>query len=319
MFKNKKFLKITAAISVAIAVSPLPNAIYAASTGLREQRDAAASEIQVYQASIQATEENIANAEREIQQLELALLAILNELSDLSKQVSETRATLEDTELALEQAILDREAMEALLLERLRAMYMNGPTTYLSFILGSGSFSEVLRRFEYINRIAEHDQNLVEQFLAIEDTIDNKRIILEEEYAVLIFLERQEEQRLAEHEATLIDLNARIDALDVERQTQVAGLNQMEQSYEYLTELIRREERAARVRQQATTTSNNRVVTQTTGRDGSIRWPVPARNNISSPFGPRRSPISGRQENHTGIDIPAPTGSDVIAAASGTV
>ncbi|MCL1925308.1 MAG: M23 family metallopeptidase, partial [Defluviitaleaceae bacterium] len=33
----------------------------------------------------------------------------------------------------------------------------------------------------------------------------------------------------------------------------------------------------------------------------------------------RRSPISGRQENHTGIDIPAPTGSDVIAAASGTV
>jgi len=46
---------------------------------------------------------------------------------------------------------------------------------------------------------------------------------------------------------------------------------------------------------------------------GSLTWPVPARTTVSSPFGQRNGRL------HGGIDIPAPTGTSVVAADSGTV
>ena len=55
-------------------------------------------------------------------------------------------------------------------------------------------------------------------------------------------------------------------------------------------------------------------------RVGSVRaliWPVVGR--INSPFGWRRDPFGGRRDYHTGLDIKAPTGRSVQAAAPGRV
>lgn len=49
----------------------------------------------------------------------------------------------------------------------------------------------------------------------------------------------------------------------------------------------------------------------------SLQWPVPSSKNITSHFGPRS--WEGYSDFHTGTDIAAPTGTPVIAPASGTV
>ena len=48
-------------------------------------------------------------------------------------------------------------------------------------------------------------------------------------------------------------------------------------------------------------------------------WPTPGFTTITSYFGYRNAPTQGASTYHSGIDIGAPTGSNIIAVTSGTV
>ena len=53
--------------------------------------------------------------------------------------------------------------------------------------------------------------------------------------------------------------------------------------------------------------------------NSSFHWPVPGYTRISSYFGKRNSPTVGASSFHQGIDIPAPSGTNLVAVFSGTV
>ena len=52
--------------------------------------------------------------------------------------------------------------------------------------------------------------------------------------------------------------------------------------------------------------------------DGFV-WPIPGYTRISSYFGKRVSPTTGASSSHSGIDIPAPEGTKLIAVADGEI
>ena len=51
----------------------------------------------------------------------------------------------------------------------------------------------------------------------------------------------------------------------------------------------------------------------------SFYWPIPGYTRLSSYFGKRVSPTSGASSSHSGIDIPAPQGSKLIAVHDGEI
>lgn len=50
--------------------------------------------------------------------------------------------------------------------------------------------------------------------------------------------------------------------------------------------------------------------------DSNFIWPTPGFNYITSGFGYRKSPTTGAGTYHSGIDIGAPQGSNIVAASS---
>lgn len=53
--------------------------------------------------------------------------------------------------------------------------------------------------------------------------------------------------------------------------------------------------------------------------NGKFMWPIPNHTYISSYFGYRVSPTSGASTYHSGIDIPAPEGTDILSICDGIV
>lgn len=50
-----------------------------------------------------------------------------------------------------------------------------------------------------------------------------------------------------------------------------------------------------------------------------FRSPLKTRYRLTSHFGPRADPFTGTRSNHTGIDMACPSGTPILAAASGTI
>lgn len=48
-------------------------------------------------------------------------------------------------------------------------------------------------------------------------------------------------------------------------------------------------------------------------------WPIPGYTQVSSPFGYRRAPATGASKFHTGVDFPAPEGTNLIAINDGII
>ncbi len=151
--------------------------------------------------------------------------------------------------------------------------------------------------------LAELDQKLLELSQKKDATEEEKRLLDEE----MKKLEAKIEAEEAEVEAKI---RAEQERLRIEREKREEE------------ERKRREEEEKQNQQnQGSSGTGNTQTTTPPKDDGTYMWPTPIAKNtyISSTYGYRTSPITGRQELHNGIDIPAPFGTNIYASRSGTV
>ena len=78
------------------------------------------------------------------------------------------------------------------------------------------------------------------------------------------------------------------------------------------------EKAAAKAAKNSGTSSSGTVTSGSGNATGKHTWPVPGKKSISSNYGWRNCPFHGR-EFHSGIDIPASTGTKVVASDGGKV
>lgn len=313
-------------------------AVVGLAVGLAFTAVAAGQDIEGRKASVDARiaelEQEIASADEKEGVLTSQLGAVVDELRAAESAVGDAQGSLDllESQLSDERARLDR--LTALLDEqtrrlrilqaeyrraveilegRVRAIYIHGQPDVLSVLVSAQSFGDAIDRYEFVNRIGLQDQRIARQ---VEDakakaaakrraTARTRRLAAA---SVSIISARTEEARVVRDE-----LVASRDTLAAARRLKRSALtNARETREEYL------EEAAALQAQSAELAAAIRNAQASAGSTGSgvlsaagFIWPV--NGTVTSGYGWRWGRL------HEGVDIAAPSGTPIWAAAAGTV
>lgn len=238
---------------------------------------------------------NIASIENDVAAKKLAIEAKQAEIVEIEKDIANQYETMK---------------------LRIKYMYENGNVSYVSMFFESEDMSDFLNRAEYLAEITEYDR---EMLLRLQDTEKNLKIAkstLDSEYVQLNEMLAEVE---AEKEATdvlIASKRAELTATDANLSEQEAAKLQHEEDIKAQEEYIKELEEIERKRKEQEALLQNAI-----GKyDGSgMMWPVPGYSRISSSFGYRSDPFTGEKSYHSGTDIPAPTGTKIVAAYKGQV
>jgi murein DD-endopeptidase MepM/ murein hydrolase activator NlpD len=265
------------------------------------------------QQRIQSVRSRLAEARRRERLARNQFFLTQRQLNDTRLSLAETRRRLQRSRGQLRGISADLARLEARLYEKRRALtqrledaYKCPPPTYLVALVTTQDAWGVMTRTRMIQQIVESDLRLLEEIRESRDEIRRRQEAQRRKVMEINGLEaRLASQEQQERELAWMH-RAQYDAIRRDRE-----------AYErHLDELIRQSQRIAAMirRMQATPEGRRRLATAFRG--GFIR---PVSGRITSGFGMRYHPILRKTKLHTGVDIAAPAGTPILAAAAGTV
>ena len=257
-----------------------------------------------------------------VKKLDASLETLSDELSQLSTDIEKKEEQIAITTTELQAAEVTEAAQYEAMKLRIKYMYEKGDSSYVDLLLQAKSLSELLNKAEYIGKISEYDREKLDEYVITKAQIAEAKVALETEHAELLDLQEQTEAKHASVEELMVAKQAeikavegKIDAAKDEVTDYQKDLKAQENSIKAIEAEIKRQEEAAKKKAEA---SGQTYKTQSIG-DIKFIWPCPSSGRITSKFGARTSPTKGASSNHQGIDIGAPTGNNIVAAAGGTV
>lgn len=308
-------------------------------------------------------EESIADLEKEKDDIVAYIEKLDKKLNELNAQVESLKDQIEDANTNLEQIKADlAEAEETAenqydtMKKRIKYMYENGSQDYVEILLSASSISDLLNRFEYINKINEYDNNLLSEYEATKTLIAQKQVEQEEQIASLETMKEEltieqegvetlsskktaqlkkkkaaitsSEAKVSEYDSAIAEQEELLEQLlEAERKRQEEERKRQEEELRRQQEELKKKQEAEAQQNQNNSNSSNQNNSSSNDSDfGSIiatdstfRWPLNVSGTITSSFGYRDAPTAGASSYHKGIDIAVPSGTAVVAAGSGTI
>jgi murein DD-endopeptidase MepM/ murein hydrolase activator NlpD len=263
--------------------------------------------------------EEVADLDKRIEKLQGEAEALEPKIERASKRTDQLKSEVrrlkyecESTQAQIDKTQAEYDTQRALLADRVETSYKQGAWFYLDILLGSTDFNDLIARTTLVNRVIESNNSIA-------TSLASTRTLLAEAKAKL---ERSlESVTLKEREAAAVES----DLKGLQRARASKAREQAAVQSQKSTLMVDNRKNAKRLRAlaEAEEAESDRIAAMLAGGGsgkfyGTMAWPVPASYRITSKFGWRICPFHGR-ELHPGIDIGAPSGSAIIAAAKGKV
>ena len=299
-------------------------------------------------------ESSKSEAEQYIKAVDKQLTDLASDIYNTEKELDKTEEKIKKTkkQLSAAQESIDEQYADMKL--RIQYIYENGDTQMLDLILNSESFSDFLNKAEYITELSQYDRKMLNKMKKTKEKIETAKSTLETSKKSLVTMQNQQktdkekleklseskQKELESYKTLIADNQDAEDALEQEisaQESKVAVAEQAskkaaeeaskraaEQASKAAAERQRIADAKKNTEQQANEEQNNIInnsqsTTPSTPSVSGFIWPCPGYTTVSSDFGYRSDPFTGKTTYHSGIDIPAPSGTPIVASASGTV
>lgn len=309
-------IRLCSAALVALMVLPvLPDAVVLPASAVTQaeinqmKEDAAALKKQraELQKQLKAIQADKSKALDQKALLEQQINATQAEINNIAAQITQYDQLIAQKETELAATEEKERAQYELFCKRVREMEEQGEVSYWSILFSSDDFSDLLDNAMMVEEIMDYDNQVMNELIAIREQIEADKTALE--------TARQEQKDAkAEQEAAKAELKsqqAQVDALIAEISGQESQVKAAEAKLQAAANAADAEIRAAE-KELASQIAN-------VPSESGFLWPLPDRYNLSSLYGSRKHPVTGKANNHTGIDVPAPSGTPIQACKSGVV
>ena len=329
-----KFLCLVLAVLLLLSMMPV-SAEAKSSSEIREQIKEMKAEnkeleekLSQLREQFEANENEMLNmvAEKNLIDQEIAILT--EKIDNINAQIMSYGLLIADKQDELDRAEKDLRELTQKHKERIQAMEEEGELSYWEVLFKANSFSDLLDRLNMVQEIAASDRRRMEELSAAADRVAETQAALNTEKEEL-------EQSKAELDAAQLVLEQkRLEADELLRKLVAKGaefqalIDESEDLQDELMAEIAQAEKDLKAAEYqewlATyvppTTRPGNDTTPSVQAPSSSGWvcPVPY-YTLTSPFGMRIHPISGKWKMHNGVDMAAAQGTPIYAAKSGKV
>lgn len=285
------------------------------------------SRIKNEQGRLEAIEKQISYHQKQITDARKKEQGLLDDLSRIDQSVTLLRQKItvldlqrEKTETRIKELTVEIEKTEAnlsktkgYLATRFEALYKYGGIAEFNLLLSAGSTHEAMNNAYLLSRIAREDERKIIGMTESKKNLESARREMEGQKALL----DKQKEALRKDQTSLKDSEAQqkksLDALSKQKELHQKAARELVDSQKELQNKIRELMTQKRKLQEA----RAGVTPSYVPSGGKLSWPV--RGEITSDFGTRVHPVFKTKIQHTGLDIKAPAGTPVKAAAAGEV
>lgn len=277
------------------------------------------------------------NIDQQINNLHTEMENINQQITGYSLLIAEKQTELDTATEKLDQLSEENK-------ERVRAMEEEGKMSYWSVLFKANSFTDLIDRLNMIEEIAEADERRLaemdaaaKEVAAAREELEAEKVELEASRSELDTVKAELDVKRAEADEILVELNEvdrelqeMYDEMAAEESALSASIAASEKAYneaKQREEEERKRQEALQNQQNNNSSSNNSSSNSSSSNDSSSSssssnegWRVPCSySRLTSPYGWRVHPITGKNSFHNGIDLAGPQGTPIYAARSGTV
>jgi murein DD-endopeptidase MepM/ murein hydrolase activator NlpD len=274
----------------------------ASGQSLQERLDAAQGKLSHVKEHAGVLTSRISHESAQIDRLTAEVADLRNKEAEVAARLAQKQAELEQAQARLD--YLKQRLREAIqiLEQRLVAIYESNEPDLITVLLQADGFNDLLARSQYVRTLQDHDNDIVARVRSLRN-----------EMQVTVNTVRSARDQIAarkqELEATRLKLARRTEELATARRKQHATLMRLRDHQEHLEGDV--SEISEKIAEQLAAQAGALPAGPIRGGSGQFIWPV--NGSVVSGFGMRW----GRM--HEGVDIAAPTGTQIRAAASGSV
>lgn len=287
---------------------------------LTEQQKKIQQQIRENKDKLQQVENNLSEAMKEVQNLDKSILEYENQIQDLNENLENLEQDIKEKEEKLEESEKKQGKRVEALETRTLAMLKMNDTTYLDVLLSSSDFNDLITHYYMIEKMADWDNDFIEEMK--KEIEENQKIkeSLETKREEVITAKAEIEKKSTALKNAKVQKSRYVAKLNDEEKALQSDIDEFNNELNKVNAAIQEEKRKEEEEKAKNNGGSGNTGSYNKYTGGTLSWPTRITKRVNSVYAPGgRTDISVSGTTHKGIDLYAPHGTPIYAAAEGRV